>query len=111
MMIVKANKDREAGIMPDEELIAAMKRYNEELSKAGVLLDLAGLQPSSKGARVKFTSGEQRTVVGGPFTDTAGRKKKRSNGPAAPQLHTAKEPTRKSNFASSSSWRISPRVR
>ena len=72
MMIVKANKDTEAGIMPGEELIAAMKRYNEELSKAGVLLDLAGLQPSSKGARVTFTSGEQRTVVGGPFTDTAG---------------------------------------
>ena len=72
MMIVKANKDTEAGIMPGEELIAAMTRYNEELSKAGVLLDLAGLQPSSKGARVKFTSGGQRTVVGGPFTDTAG---------------------------------------
>jgi len=72
MMIVKANKDTEAGIMPGEELIAAMTRYNEELSKAGVLLDLAGLQPSSKGARVKFTPGGHRTVVEGPFTDTAG---------------------------------------
>jgi hypothetical protein len=72
MMIVKANKDTEAGIMPGEELIAAMTRYNEELSKAGVLLDLAGLQPNSKGARVKFTQGGHRTVVEGPFTDTAG---------------------------------------
>ena len=54
MMIVKANKDTEAGVMPDEKLIAAMTRYNEELSKAGVLLDLAGLQPSSKGARIKY---------------------------------------------------------
>src|SRR5207253_5934212 len=54
MMIVKANEDSEAGVMPDEKLIAEMTKYNEELAKAGVLLDLAGLQPSSKGMRVRF---------------------------------------------------------
>jgi hypothetical protein len=69
MMIVKASKDSEAGIMPGEELFAAMGKYNEELMKAGVLLDLAGLQPSSKGARVKF-SGGKRTVIDGPFMET-----------------------------------------
>jgi len=69
MMIVKANKDSEAGVMPEEKMIAAMTRYNEELAKAGVLLDLAGLQPSSKGARVRF-SGGKRTVVDGPFAET-----------------------------------------
>ena len=71
MMIVKANKDTEAGVMPDEKLIAAMTRYNEELSKAGVLLDLAGLQPSSKGARIKY-SGGRRIIVEGPFIETTG---------------------------------------
>jgi len=71
MMIVKANKDSEAGIMPEEKLIAAMTKYNEELAKAGALLDLSGLQPSAKGARIKF-SGGKRTVVDGPFADTAG---------------------------------------
>ena len=69
MMMVKANKDTEAGIMPEEKLIAAMTKYNEELAKAGVLLDLSGLQPSSKGARVKFSAGK-RTVVDGPFVET-----------------------------------------
>jgi hypothetical protein len=69
MMIVKANKDSEAGKMPSEELLSAMGKYNEELMKAGVLLDLAGLQPSCKGARIKF-SGGKRTVVDGPFTET-----------------------------------------
>jgi hypothetical protein len=69
MMIVKASKDSEAGVMPSEELIAQMTKYNEELQKAGVLLDLSGLQPSSKGARIKF-SGGKRTVINGPFTDT-----------------------------------------
>ena len=72
MMIVKANKDTEAGVMPEEKLIAAMTRYNEELTKAGVLIDLAGLQPSSKGARIKFSPGAKRTVVEGPFTETSG---------------------------------------
>jgi len=69
MMIVKANKDSEAGVMPSQELLSAMSKYNEELMKAGVLLDGAGLQASSKGARVKF-SGGKRTVVDGPFTES-----------------------------------------
>ena len=68
LMIVKANRDSEAGVMPSEELLAAMTRYNEELVKAGVLLDLAGLKPSSKGARIRY-SGSRRTVVDGPFTE------------------------------------------
>ena len=72
MMMVKASANSEAGVMPDESLIAAMTRYNEELAKAGVLLDLAGLQPSSKGARIKFAPGGKPTVVDGPFTVTAG---------------------------------------
>jgi hypothetical protein len=72
MMMVKANANTEAGVMPDEKVIAAMTRYNEELSKAGVLLDLAGLQPSSKGARIKFSPGGKRTVAGGPFAETNG---------------------------------------
>src|SRR6266566_6675629 len=69
MMIVKASNESEAGIMPSSELIAAMTKYNEELMKAGVLLDLSGLQPSSKGSRVKF-SGGKTTVLDGPFTET-----------------------------------------
>jgi hypothetical protein len=69
MMIVKASKESEAGIMPSEGLLSAMGKYNEELMKAGVLLDLAGLQASSKGARIKF-SGGRRTVIDGPFAET-----------------------------------------
>ena len=69
MMIVKANKDSEAGKMPSEELLAAMGKYNEELMKAGVLLDLSGLQPSSKGARVQFYE-SKKTVIDGPFAET-----------------------------------------
>ena len=69
MMIVKASKDSEAGVMPSEELISAMGKYNEELVKAGVLVDAAGLQPSSKGARIRF-SGGKRSVIDGPFTET-----------------------------------------
>src|SRR5581483_5217442 len=69
MMIVKANQDSEAGKMPSEELLSAMGKYNEELMKAGVLLELAGLQPSSKGARIRF-SGGKRSVIDGPFTET-----------------------------------------
>jgi len=69
MMIVKASKDSEAGKMPSEEILSAMGKYNEELMKAGVLLDLAGLRPSSTGARIKL-SGGKRTVVDGPFTET-----------------------------------------
>jgi hypothetical protein len=69
MVIVKANKDSEAGVMPSEELLTEMGKFNEELSKAGVLLAGEGLHPSSKGARVKF-SGENRTVIDGPFAET-----------------------------------------
>jgi len=69
MMIVKANKDSEAGKMPGEELLTAMGKYNEELMKAGVLVDLSGLQPSSKGARIKFSGGKP-TVIDGPFAET-----------------------------------------
>ena len=69
MVIVKANKDSEAGIMPSEKLLAEMGKYNEELVKAGVMLAGEGLQPSSKGKRVRF-SGEKRTVTDGPFTET-----------------------------------------
>jgi hypothetical protein len=69
MMIVKASKDSEAGKMPSEELLSAMGKYNEELMKAGVLVDLSGLQPSSKGARIRY-SGAKRTVIDGPFAET-----------------------------------------
>jgi hypothetical protein len=69
MMIVKANKESEAGVMPSEELLSAMGKYNEELMKAGVLLDLAGLKATSNGARVKFSGGKV-TVMDGPFTET-----------------------------------------
>ena len=69
MAIVKANKDSEAGVMPSKELLAAMGKFNEEMVKAGVLLAAEGLKPSSKGARVKF-SGDKRTVVDGPFTES-----------------------------------------
>lgn len=69
MMIVKASKDSEAGKMPSEGLLSAMGKYNEELMKAGVLIELAGLQPTSKGARIRF-SGNKRTVIDGPFAET-----------------------------------------
>jgi len=70
MMIVKASKDSEAGVMPSQELINTMGKYNEELAKAGILLDAAGLQASSKGARVKFTADGKKTLVDGPFTES-----------------------------------------
>ena len=69
MVLLKANRDTEAGVLPSEQLLADMTRYNEELVKAGVMLAGEGLQPSSKGARVKF-SGSKRTVVDGPFAET-----------------------------------------
>jgi hypothetical protein len=69
MVIVKATKDSEAGAMPSEELLVAMGKFNEELVKAGVMLDGNGLQPSSKGARILF-DGKKRTVVDGPFAET-----------------------------------------
>ena len=69
MVIVKANKDSEAGIMPTEELLTAMMKYNEELVKAGIMLAGDGLHPSSKGARIRF-SGDKRSVIDGPFAET-----------------------------------------
>ena len=69
MVLVKANKDSEAGILPDEKILTEMGKYNEELAKAGVLLAAEGLQASSKGARVRF-DGAKRTVIDGPFAET-----------------------------------------
>ena len=69
MVIIKANKDSEAGILPDEQLLTAMGKYNEELVKAGVMLAGEGLHSSSKGVRVRFSQGKQ-TVIDGPFTET-----------------------------------------
>jgi len=69
MVMVKATKDSEAGVMPSQELLTAMGKFNEELAKAGVMLAGEGLQPSSKGARVRF-SGDKRTVIDGPFAET-----------------------------------------
>jgi hypothetical protein len=69
LVMVKASKSSEAGVMPSEQLLAEMGRYNEELAKAGVILAAEGLHPSSKGARVRF-SGTSRTVVDGPFAET-----------------------------------------
>jgi hypothetical protein len=69
MILIKATKDSEAGVLPDEKLLRDMGKFNEELVKAGVMLAGEGLQASSKGARVKF-SGAKRTVIDGPFTET-----------------------------------------
>jgi len=69
MMIIKADKNSEAGMMPSEQAIIAMNKYNEELIKAGVMLAGEGLHPSSKGARILFSKGK-RTVIDGPFTET-----------------------------------------
>src|SRR5882724_5385964 len=69
MIIVRATRDTEADKMPEEKLFAAMAAYHEELARAGVLLDASGLQPTSKGWRIKY-SGRIRTVVDGPFTET-----------------------------------------
>ena len=69
MVIVKANKDSEAGVLPSQEVLAEMGKFNEELVKAGVMLAAEGLQSSAKGKRVKF-SGEKRTVIDGPFAET-----------------------------------------
>jgi hypothetical protein len=69
MILVKANKDSEAGMMPSEEMLRTMTDYHEELAKAGVLLDGNGLQPSSKGWRIKYSS-DKRTLVDGPFAET-----------------------------------------
>jgi hypothetical protein len=69
MILIKATKDSEAGVLPDEKLLTEMGKFNEELVKAGVMLDGEGLHPTSKGARVRF-SGAKRTVVDGPFPET-----------------------------------------
>jgi hypothetical protein len=69
MIIVKASQDSEAGVMPDKELLTAMGNYNEELVKAGIMIDGEGLHPTSKGTRVRF-SGDKRTVIDGPFAET-----------------------------------------
>ena len=69
MIIVKATKESEAGVKPKKELFAAMATYHEELVKAGILLDASGLQPTSKGWRVKY-SGSRRTIIDGPFAET-----------------------------------------
>ena len=69
MILIKANKDTEAGVLPDEKLLSEMGKYNEELVKAGIMLAGEGLHPTSKGARVEF-SGGKRTVIDGPFTET-----------------------------------------
>jgi hypothetical protein len=69
MVIVKANEESEAGVLPSRELLAEMGKFNEELAKAGVMLAGEGLQPSSKGVRVRF-SGNKRTVIDGPFAET-----------------------------------------
>jgi hypothetical protein len=70
MVIVKANKDSEAGVLPDQKMLAEMGRFNEELVKAGVMLAGEGLQASSKGARVRFEGPKKRTVIDGPFAET-----------------------------------------
>jgi len=70
MVIVKANKDSEAGMLPDQKILAEMGKYNEELVKAGVMLAGEGLQASSKGARIRFEGPSKRTVIDGPFTET-----------------------------------------
>ena len=69
MVLVKADKNSEAGVLPDRKILAEMGKFNEELAKAGVMLAGEGLQPSSKGARVRFSAGK-RTVIDGPFTET-----------------------------------------
>lgn len=76
MVMVKATKDSEAGVMPSEEVLGAMAKFNEEMVKAGVMLDGNGLHPSSKGARIRFAAGKlgdtsnKRTVIDGPFSET-----------------------------------------
>ena len=70
MLILKSSKDSEAGKMPSAESIAAMVKYNKEQAKAGILLDAAGLYPSSKGARVRFSTGGKKTVTDGPFAES-----------------------------------------
>src|SRR5215510_6057672 len=85
MIMVRANEDTEADVKPGEQLIADMATYHEELAKAGALVDASGLQPSSKGWRIRY-SGKKRIVVDGPYTEAKefkpNRARKRSNGPS-----------------------------
>src|ERR1051325_4177300 len=113
MVLVKADKNSEAGVLPDEKLLTEMGKYNEELAKAGVLLAAEGLQPSSKGARVRF-SGDKRIVGDGPFPETkdliagfwifrVNRRKKRSTGSSGVPIHLRAQ-SRKSRSARC--WRL-----
>ncbi|HTL37261.1 MAG TPA: YciI family protein [Kofleriaceae bacterium] len=70
VVMVKASKDSEAGIPPDQKMLAAMGKFNEELVRAGVMLSGEGLKPSSKGARIRFDKNDKRTVIDGPFAET-----------------------------------------
>ena len=70
MVLVKANKDSEAGVLPDQKILTEMGKFNEQLAKAGVMLAGEGLQASSKGARVRFEGPKKRTVIDGPFAET-----------------------------------------
>jgi hypothetical protein len=70
MVIVKATKETEAGVLPSAEMLGAMGKFNEEMAKAGVLVSADGLQPTSKGARIRFSKGDKRTVIDGPFAET-----------------------------------------
>jgi hypothetical protein len=119
MVMVKATKDSEAGKLPSEELLAAMAKFNEEMAKAGVMLDGNGLQPSSKGARVRF-SGDKRTVIDGPFAETkelspvtgscnASRLRRRSNGSGAAPIHIRR--MARSRSGKCSSWRTLVRAK
>ena len=120
MVMVKATKDSEAGVMPSEELLGAMGKFNEEMVKAGVMLDGNGLQPSSKGARVRF-AGDKRTVDRRPVRGDQGagrrlldhpgqdRSPRRSSGSSAAPIRTTR--TARSRSASSSSSRTSARAR
>src|SRR5216117_1611410 len=100
MLIIKADTNTEAGVLPSKELVAAMDEFNEKMVKAGVLLAAEGLHPSSKGARITFSGGRKRTVTDGPFTQAkeliAGfwliqvkSKERRSNGPRAAPIRSA----------------------
>ena len=125
IVFVKATKDSEAGKMPSEEALAAMAKFNEEMVKAGVMLDGNGLQPSSKGARVRFGAGKlgetgnKRTVIDGPFAETkelvagywiiqASRWPRRSSGSSAAPIPTTRKA--RSRSASCSSSRTSARA-
>jgi hypothetical protein len=121
MIMVKGNKDSEAGVRPEEKLFSEMADYHEQLAKAGVLLDASGLQPTSKGFRVRY-SGGRRTVVDGPFTESkeliAGgytliqvkSREEALEGPSASRRRSESMRTPRSKCASSTSSRTSDRA-